>query len=113
LTNAASTRQIASRAKQRKDDADGEAHTIRNIMQHPMGRRWMWLQLSAASIFIDDMNTDPGWMAYQKGQRNLGLALLNSVLRHAPNDYIRMTNENTTANLKEESDGGSADDPDQ
>ena len=110
MTNAASSRQITARAKVAKEDIEGEALTIRNIMQHPMGRRWMWKFLASASVFNDDMNTDAGWMAFQKGQRNLGLSLLNSVLRHCPNDYVRMTNENSSANLEEEPDGRSADD---
>ena len=105
MTNAASSRQIAARAKQTLEDREAERHTITNLMSHPMSRRWMWLQLGAAQVYVEDSNTDPGWMAFQKGRRNLGLALMASILRHTPNEYVRMLTENSSANLQEADDG--------
>lgn len=110
MTNAASTRSIARAKEQSRKDSEGEKFTIQNLMRHPMSRRWLWLLLGDAQVFAGNMNLDPAYMAFEKGQRNFGLRLLTSILRHSPEEYIRMTNENSSANLKEESDGGDADD---
>lgn len=102
MVNAASTRQI-ERAKRRvKEDLEAEQATLTNLMRHPTGRRWMWLLLADCAVFQEDFNTDYGYMAFQKGQRNLGLRLLKSVLLHCPEQYIAMTTENSSLNLQEQ-----------
>lgn len=111
MTNAASTRGIARQRKQAAEDTEGARLTLVNIMQHPQGRRWFWLLLSEAQVFSDTENLDHGALAYRAGKRSLGLLLMSSLLRHVPDNYIRMTNENSSANLEEPSDGGSTDDP--
>ena len=111
MVNVASTRQIARARQRSKDDLEAEQYTICNIMRLPSGRRWMWLLLERARIFVGTENLDPQIMAFEKGERNFGLMLFNAVLRHAPTEYIRMTNENSSANLQEEEtqDGGNTD----
>lgn len=110
MTNAASTRQIKARTQRAKDDAEGERFTVQNLMRHPISRRWLWTLMGDAQVFQANMNLDPHYMAFEKGQRNFGLRLLHTILRYSPQEYVLMTNENSSANLKEEPDVGNADD---
>lgn len=110
MTNAASSRQIKARAKREAEDLKGERMVVVAFMSTPWGRRWMWLLLHKAQVFGTTFNQNPSQAAFNEGNRNFGLMLLSQITRHAPDMYIRMTNENSTANLKEDADGGSADD---
>lgn len=112
MTNAASTRGLARQAQQRKDDLRDEALVITDLMRTEHGRRWMWLRLSECGVFHGAASLDHASLAYTAGTRTVGLGLLAQITRHAPDAYIRMTNENTKAQLTENPDGGSGSDPD-
>ena len=105
MTNAASSRQIARRAKQSAEDARDESMVLGTIMKFHHGRRWMWLMLSRAGIFTASESLEPQVLAWREGQRNEGLRLLSAILKHTPNEYVLMTNENSSANLQEADDG--------
>lgn len=106
MTNAASTRGLARQRERQRADLRDEALVVQNLMRTDIGRRWMWLRLSECGVFQATTNLDPQTMAYTAGTRNVGLALLSSVMRHVPDLYIRMTNENSSAQLQENPDGG-------
>jgi hypothetical protein len=82
-----------------KEDAANEELVIRNLMSTPAGRRWVWLFLSAASLFAESEHFEPYRLAYEKGQRRIGHLLLASVTRHTPREYIKMTEEATNISL--------------
>lgn len=99
MTNAASENSIRAREKQRKKDEETNATVISTLMRTVDGRRWIWLQLERMAVFRADEGLDPLRMAFDKGIRNEGLRLLASVTRHCPDEYIRMTQENTSVQL--------------
>lgn len=114
MTSSTSERQIRARVQQAKRDAILEETVIRSLMSHPDGRRWVWLQLEWAQMFVGDENVEPYTMAFQKGRRNTGLKLLKAVQAYTPNDYITMTTEATKVELslnKEPTNGGRDSDP--
>jgi len=74
------------------------------------GRRWIWLQLERLAVFRADEGLDPMRMAFDKGIRNEGLRLLADVTRICPNEYIRMTQENTGVSLDPSNDESESDD---
>lgn len=112
MTSATNPKQIKARKESARRDVDVETYIIQQLMSEPLGRRWVWLQLEFAQIFIGDEELDPARMAFDKGRRNTGLKLLRAVSRHAPQLYVTMTEENSGVKLKEEDDGRPGDSDD-
>ncbi len=99
MTSASNERQIRERKDQMRRDLLTDEVVTKSLMSHKDGRRWIWLRLSEGQLWQEDMQFDPGTMAYRKGQRNAALRLLADVTRHAPREYITMTEENTPVTL--------------
>lgn len=110
MTNAASEKSIRARNKQIEKDRQTNITVLTTLMHTVDGRRWIWLQLERLAVFRADEGLDPMRMAFDKGIRNEGLRLLADVTRICPNEYIRMTQENTGVDLstpdESESDDG-------
>lgn len=99
---------------QQKRDEVTRRTVIESLMQHREGRRYIWLQLSDASVFAQTFATGPDGTlitAFKEGQRALGLKLLADVTRWAPQGYMTMTQENTRVELESENER-STDSPD-
>jgi len=99
MTNAASERSIRKRNKQILADRETNVTVITTLMHTVDGRRWIWLTLERLAVFRADEGLDPLRMAFDKGIRNEGLRLLADVTRICPNEYIRMTQENSGVDL--------------
>jgi len=99
MTNAASERSIRKRNKQILADRETNTTVITTLMHTVDGRRWIWLTLERLAVFRADEGLDPLRMAFDKGIRNEGLRLLADVTRICPNEYIRMTQENSGVDL--------------
>ncbi len=115
-TSATSLKQQRKAADQRKHDLNIERQVIEGLMAHANGRRWVWLQLVAANVFVEGASLDPYTMAYDKGRRTRGLDLLATVTKHTPAAYLTMTRENAPAAnqlQQEQDDDGSSDTSDQ
>ncbi len=63
------------------------------LLAERKGRDWMWELLSAAHMYEANPPTDPLQMAYREGERNIGLRLMQQLLRHTPNAVIQMMQE--------------------
>lgn len=73
--------EIAQEARQR-DLAD-----IAKLMDSAEGRRVIYRILEAAKIFHANDNYDAAYMAAEKGQRIIGLIVLNDIMEAAPKKY--------------------------
>ncbi len=101
MPSASNERQIKERNDQMRRDRLTDEVVTKSLMSHKDGRRWIWLRLSEANLWQEDMQFDAGTMAYRKGQRNAGLRLLSDVTKFSPREYITMTEENTPVTLTE------------
>ncbi len=101
MTNAASEKSISRQKALAASDAQDEALVLRNLMRTPSARRWVWLQLAQCSIFSEDGNLDPQYLSFRAGQRSIGLRLLSAVTRTCPQEYVLMTQENTSVNFNQ------------
>ncbi len=99
MASATNERQIKARNEAIKRDRALDELVIRSLMSAPNGRRWVWNRLAEAQIFVESESLDPAVLAYEKGRRNAGLRLLNDVTKFTPQDYIRMTEENTSVSI--------------
>ncbi len=88
-------RSHATRQEQGRLQAETEISDIKWLMKGPRGRRHIWRQLEQAGVFRSSFNTNAMTMAFQEGQRNLGLRLLGMVHEHCPELYPIMVEEST------------------
>jgi hypothetical protein len=102
MPSSTNERQIRAREQQKRRDRITDEIITKQLMSSPDGRRWVWLRLGEAALFLENEDFDPGRMAYAKGVRNTGLRLLNDVTRFTPHEYITMTQEATSVKLLEE-----------
>lgn len=82
---------------QQKRDALTRRLVIQTLMAEPNGRRYVWLQLSEANVFSQSETLDHAALAFYEGKRSVGLRLFNEVTSWSPQDYMKMTIENSPA----------------
>lgn len=102
MTSGVSEKVIRAKRERERKDRVVDREVIEMLMRIVSGRRWVWLRLEGAMIFVADENLDAMRMAYLKGIRNEGLRLLAAVTRYCPQEYVRMTQENTGVELQSE-----------
>ena len=91
--NAAERQHVKAAAKSAKE-ADGlQVDFIRASMATRQGRAWFWAELAAAQVFVSSFDSDPLRMAFLEGKRSLGLALLDKLTTHTPDDFVQMMRE--------------------
>ena len=66
---------------------------IRALMKLPAGRRVVWRLLEQAGVWRSVFSPEPLRMAFAEEQRNLGLWLLDWVMRECPDEYDLMMRE--------------------
>ena len=105
--NAADRKAIRAAEKAAKLVDDNNRTVITAVMNTAPGRRYLWDKLAAAHVFATTFSTDPVQMAFNEGQRNQGLLLLNDIMEWCPDQFIlamresnarRTVNDTTDAN---------------
>lgn len=99
-TSASNERQIREANERQRRDRITDRVITEALMSSVDGRRWVWLRLADAQLFVEDADLDPYRMAYTKGTKQFALRLLRDVNRFAPEAYITMTRENTAVALE-------------
>lgn len=66
---------------------------IQFVMGNEQGRRVIWSLLEKGQVFGACFNVDPYITAFNEGQRNLALVLLQRVMAHCPDQYLKMAEE--------------------
>ena len=110
--NAADRKAIRAAEKAAKLVDDNNRTVITAVMNTAPGRRYLWDKLAAAHVFATTFSTDPVQMAFNEGQRNQGLLLLNDIMEWCPDQFIlamrefngRRTGSSSTA-TRERGDG--------
>ena len=74
-------------------------------MATPQRRRYVWEKLAAAGIFATTFSTDPLQMAFNEGQRNAGLILLNDVIENCPEQFILAMRESNERRSRSDTSG--------
>ena len=80
----------AAREAQIAERQRGEV--VAAIMSLPAGRAWLLDILESAHVFVTSFN-EPNRMAFNEGERNIGLRLFNDIVRYCPDEYITMMRE--------------------
>lgn len=111
--NVADPRKVDRKRERAREDKQTREQVLRTLMADPRGRRYIWLQLQECCVFHQVLVLGPSGYAgtaFNEGKRMLGLKLLNDITRLAPNDYMRMTQENSGVELTETDNGRRDDD---
>lgn len=73
--------------------AQRDIDDIRSVMDSEHGRRVVWSLLEKGQVFGACFNVDPYITAFNEGQRNLALVLLQRVMVNCPDQYLKMAAE--------------------
>jgi hypothetical protein len=76
--------------KRRKDR---EAADMKKVLSMVEGRRFVWKFLSEAGVFRTSFNQNALNMSFNEGSRNMGLTMLNEILKTNPNSFTQMQRE--------------------
>lgn len=84
---------IALSAKRAKSRESAKKVILRQIMENPSGRLWMYDALSECGVFRNPFSTDALATAFACGVMNVGQKLLADVNRYCPELYQVMIEE--------------------
>ncbi|MDX7049611.1 hypothetical protein B9Q32_05500 [Enterobacter kobei] len=79
--------------RKKHDLEQREKDDIKFVMDSEQGRRVVWGLLEKGQVFGACFNVDPHITAFNEGQRNLALVLLQRVMAHCPDQYLKMAEE--------------------
>ncbi|TCD18164.1 hypothetical protein E0D81_12645 [Lelliottia amnigena] len=86
--------ELRAQSERKKHDLEQrEKDDIKFVMDSEQGRRVVWAMLERGKVFGACFNIDPHVTAFNEGQRNLALILLQRVMTHCPNQYLKMADE--------------------
>jgi hypothetical protein len=83
----------AEKATQAVLAAQTRIEDMRWLMSDPRGRRFVWRQLEESGIYRSSYSNDALAMAFNEGERNRGLKLLDEISRHCPKGLSEMQKE--------------------
>jgi hypothetical protein len=91
-----------ARDTQRRDtqrsDRERADNDLRFVMADARGRHFVWQLLGDAGLYRSTFSADALVMAHNEGKRDMGLRLLDRLLRVTPGDYLKAQTENVSAN---------------
>lgn len=79
--------------RKKHDLEQREKDDIKFVMDSEQGRRVVWSVLEKGQVFGTCFNVEPHITAFNEGQRNLALVLLQRVMAHCPDQYLKMAAE--------------------
>jgi hypothetical protein len=107
MENAADAKSVDRKRERAKADQRLRDQILRETMQTERGRRFIWLELEAHSVFRQTLVLHQGSdsfaaTAFAEGKRSMGLRLIADVTRLDPAMYLLMTRENSGVTLEDE-----------
>lgn len=91
--NAADLRKIRAAEKAARLALAERKIVLSGLMSSPPGRAYVLDTLTRGHIFAPSFNPDPYVTAFNEGERNICLQLLNDIMRFCPDQYIQMMRE--------------------
>jgi hypothetical protein len=95
--DAGNRRHVERRSKASKLRQRRLAEAFRWLMADARGRLLMWERLGEAGVFRISMERTPELTAFREGRRDMGLRDLNLIMKLCPEQYARMTAEQSSS----------------
>ncbi len=92
--NAADPDQVKGREGRQKIREAQKRAALARLMSDAEGRMWMWDLLSLCGVYHSSFSREALSMAFSEGRRDIGLHLVAQIHKLAPEQYVRMTQEN-------------------
>lgn len=89
VRNAADESQVKSAQEKSKLKSDRDDQDLRFVLNHDQGLRVIWKLLETCGVFKSSF-TGSSETYFLEGQRNVGLKLLNDIMRVNPDSYLKM-----------------------
>lgn len=83
----------AEKASQAQLAAQTEIDDLHWLMGDVRGRRFMWRLLKRSGIYRTSYTGEALSMAFKEGERNVGLGLVDEILKHCPKRLSEMQTE--------------------
>jgi hypothetical protein len=99
VSNGADEAQVDNATRVTQTRAQQEKADILKVMSSPEGRREYWRMLEQCGVHRSSFAGEaPIQMAFNEGQRNVGLFLEARLVKHAPSLYLQMRDEASREN---------------
>ena len=93
MSDLSDRKSVRWREKQAKLAELVRREVICGIMSVPNGRQWVYDLLAGCHIWAQSFSRDPLITAFNEGERNVGIKLLNDIMQFCPEDYIQALRE--------------------
>jgi hypothetical protein len=91
--DAAEPSQVAERGRKLRLKEKERLAALGALMDHRATRAWVHDLLTRAHVFETSFSANPHIVAFREGERNIGLQLLNDIMKTAPDAYSLMVKE--------------------
>ena len=89
--------------KQARLDERAKREVVGDLMAYGQGRQYIWELLSRAHVFTSSFAHDTVAMAFNEGERNMGLIVLGDIMAFCPEQFhVMMREANGRDNLAAE-----------
>ena len=97
--NAGERRDVKLAEKASRRAERDRLEVITNLMSTPPGRAYTLDFLERTHVFASSFTPNALTMAFSEGERNVGLQLLNDIMRACPSEYIEMMEERNARDI--------------
>lgn len=91
--NAGDEQQVKKAGDREKFREEERQNDLRYVLAHPRGRRFLWELMSGCRIYEADLIVDHGCNQYRNGERNIGVRLLNEIIKCDLDSFLIMQKE--------------------
>jgi hypothetical protein len=91
--NASDPEQVASKRRSAGKKRKANESVVYTIMSTQHGRVWMYSMLEACHCFNTSFTGEALSGAFKEGERNIGLRLIDSIMKASPDEFILMLKE--------------------
>ena len=109
MYDAGNAKHVEERAKKSKLFQRQLDEHLKSVLSTNVGRAWFFDLLGRCRLFQTSFNTDPGRMAFDEGQRNIGLMLQAEIGRVYPEAFTLMMREANERDSERDTSPGSGD----
>lgn len=95
--DASDPKQVGEKAKEAKAAQSARVNFLVSAMSTREGRLWIRDLLESTKVFQTSFSPESLKMAFNEGERNIGLRILADVMTSCPDRYIEMMKENKDA----------------